>query len=176
MAAWGVATTSGTGHRGPGDGCGGRGSHELVVLGAMSRGRTRTRFRSAFIRRRHRPAPRWPIATTPADAPRRNMRLMHPCMPLLASLSECRCLRGRSAAIVLACAGLRLRVGCGVSSVNRCGTPSVQLLGPDGFKMREFGTAAASAPTIWPKQKLAQNRYGGAPGACFSFCQAVFIF
>ena len=70
---------------GRGDG----GAMSLCPVGAMVRGRTKTCFRSALIRRRLRPAPRWPVATTPADAPRRNMRLLHPCMPLLAFLCKC---------------------------------------------------------------------------------------
>jgi hypothetical protein len=80
IAAWGAATTIGFGRRGPTDGYRSRGSHELSIQEALFRGSTRRRLRSNPIRRMLRPISHWPIATTPADAPRQTWRLMHPRM------------------------------------------------------------------------------------------------
>jgi len=55
----------------------------------MPGGGTRTRLQPASTRSRLRPTSPLPVATTQADTPRRHMRLMHPCMPLLAFLCKC---------------------------------------------------------------------------------------
>ena len=95
-----------------------------------------------------------------------------PLFVLARSSDDCHvaALRGCSADVVLACAGLRLRAGYDVSSVYRCGAPGVQLLRPDGFNMREFGAAPASAPNHFAKTKASPKiDLGGGPGLVFLY-------
>jgi len=135
----------------------------------MPGGGTRTRLQPASTRSRLRPTSPLPVATTQADTPRRHMRLMHPCMPLLAFLCKCSRL---ARTICRNSVGMRgPSSACGMRRFQRVqmwcdGYPAAQAARPQDARVRH--SSCERLEPFGQKQGLTQNRYGGGPGACFS--------